>query len=148
MESHMTTENVIAERGKSVTIRYTIILEDGTRIREGATKPLTFKIGGRKILPALEEGVVGMRVNEVKQIPVSSEQGYGRYKEELVIKVDRKMFPDDIKIVPGRTVQYQNRDGERANFVVQVVENDKVVLDGNHPLAGQNLVYEVELVSL
>lgn len=144
----MTLENTIAQKGKSVTIRYTIILEDGTRISEGSTKPLTFKIGGRKVLPALEEGVVGMQVNEIRQVPVSAEQGYGRYNEELVLKVDRKMFPDDIKIVPGRTVQYQNRDGERANFVVQLVDDESVVIDGNHPLAGQNLVYEVELVSL
>jgi FKBP-type peptidyl-prolyl cis-trans isomerase 2 len=144
----MTIENTTAARGNSVTIRYTIILEDGTRISEGAIKPLTFKIGGKKVLPALEEGVVGMRVNEKKNIPVLAEQGYGKYNEELVIKVDRKIFPDDIKIIPGRTVQYQNRDGERANFVVQIVNDDSVVIDGNHPLAGQNLVYEVELLSL
>jgi peptidylprolyl isomerase len=144
----MNTHNMIAEKGKSVTIRYNIILEDGTRIQRGSIKPLTFKIGGRKVLQALEEGVLGMRLHEKKEVHVSAEQGYGRYRDDLVIKVDRTIFPEDIKLVPGRTVQYQNRDGERANFVVQEVESDSVIVDGNHPLAGQNLVYEVELLSL
>lgn len=137
-----------AEKGRTATIQYTIILEDGTRVGEKKTKPLTFKIGSKKVIPALDRGVVGMQVNEKRQVLVTASQGYGEYNKELVFKVERKQFPEDLNLVPGRTVQYQNRDGERANFVIQQVDEKGVILDGNHPLAGQDLIYEVELLSL
>lgn len=144
----MSAAGLVAEHGKSVTIRYTISLEDGTNIGESVTKPFSFRIGGKKVIPALEDGVLGMQVNELRKVPVAAEQGYGEYNDDLVLKVDRKMFPDDLRLYPGRALQYQTRNGERANFVVREVENETVVIDANHPLAGQDLVYEVELLEV
>ncbi|MFV0439237.1 MAG: peptidylprolyl isomerase [Desulfopila sp.] len=144
----MTEQTVKAENGRSATICYSIILEDGSRVDAKKLKPLTFKVGAGKIMPALEEGILGMSPKEKRQIRISAEQGYGRYNEQLLLKVERKSFPDDLKLSPGRTVQYQNRDGERANFVIKAVDGESVILDGNHPLAGQNLIYEVELLSV
>ena len=89
-----------------------------------------------------------MRLNEVRDITIRPEQGYGVYNDDLVLQVNREVFPEDMKLVPGRTVQYQNRDGERANFVVREVSGDRVTLDGNHPLAGQDLIYRLELLEL
>ena len=122
-------------KGDTVTLRYSIIFKDGTIIGDKKAKPLTFKIGSGKVFPVLEDGVIGMKINETRRITVSAEQGYGSYNEELTL-------------VPGRTVQYQNRDGERANFVVQEVNKDIVALDGNHPLAGQELIYQLELLEI
>lgn len=96
----------------------------------------------------LEEGVVGMRVGEVRRIAVSAGESYGPYKKELVLRLDRSVFPADIKLVVGRTVQYQNRDGERVNLIVNEVTEKTVTVDGNHPLAGLDLVYEVELLEI
>lgn len=136
-----------AEKGRSVTIRYSITLEDGTNVARDS-KPLSFKIGGKKVLPALENGVLGMVQNEVRRIPITAEQAYGPYNEKLILQVERNAFPQDLRLVPGRAVQYQTRDGERANFVVREVTEEKVTIDGNHPLAGQDLVYEVELLEI
>ncbi len=132
----------------AVTLRYSIILEDGTTIGDQNTRPLTFKIGGGEVFPVLGHGVLGMRIGEVRKITVLPEQGYGSYNDDLVLQVDREVFPEDMKLVKGRTVQYQNRDGQRANFVIQEVNGDRVTLDGNHPLAGQELIYRLELLEI
>lgn len=139
----------IAEKGSSVKIQYVINLEGDSKVeQEKNGKPLSFKIGSGKVFQKLEEGVVGMQVNEKRRIPVSAEDGYGKYKKELVLRLERKVFPEDIKLIPGRTVQYQNRDGERVNFIVNEVTEKTVTVDGNHPLAGLDLVYEVELLEI
>ena len=134
-----------AARGSTVTVRYTIQLENGSKV--GAHKPMTmsFTIGDGTVFPVLEKAVVGLGVNQVRSVAINPEQGYGDYNESLVLQVERKAFPDDMPLIPGKTVQYQNRDGQRSNFVIQEVKEDRVTLDGNHPLAGQSLIYEVEL---
>jgi peptidylprolyl isomerase len=139
----------VAKIGSSVKIHYLISLEDGSKVEQEKTgKPLSFKIGSGKVLQKLEEGVVGMQVNEKRRILIPADEGYGKYKKELVLRLDRKVFPDDIKLIPGRTVQYQNRDGERVNFIVNEVTDKTVTVDGNHPLAGLDLLYEVELLEI
>ena len=138
----------LADKGTTVTLRYSIILEDGRQVDAQNTRPLTFTIGAGKVFEPLEQGVIGMSLNEVRDITIRPEQGYGVYNDDLILQVDREAFPEDMRLVPGRTVQYQNRDGERANFIVQEVSGDRVTLDGNHPLAGQELIYRLELLKL
>ena len=139
----MTNDSAVA--GSRVTLNYTIQLEDGTRV--GGQKPMsmTFTIGAGEVFPAIEEAVTGMSVNQVLSVTISPEQGYGDYDDSLVLQVERNVFPDDMPIIPGRTVQYQTRDGRRTNFVIQAVKGDRITVDGNHPLSGQTLIYELEL---
>lgn len=134
-----------AVKGSSVTLHYTIQLEDGSRIGNQKPMSMAFTIGGEEVFPVLEEAVIGMGVSEVRSVTVNPEQGYGEYDDNLVLQVERKVFPDDMPLVPGRTVQYQTRDGKRSNYIIQEVSEDRVTLDGNHPLAGQKLIYEMEL---
>ena len=138
-----------AEWGSYVKIQFTITLDDGrvVGIPEEKTQ-LNFKIGDGKILQALESQVVGMKEKEIKEIKVSPEDGYGQYNKDLVLRVERKSFPHDLNLAVGRTVQYQNRDGERVNFVVNALDEKSVTIDGNHPLAGLNLTYAVELLEV
>jgi FKBP-type peptidyl-prolyl cis-trans isomerase 2 len=138
-------KNQCAANGSTVTLHYTIELEDGSKI--GSQKPMsmTFTIGGGEVFPVLEEAVVGMSISQVRAVTIKPGQGYGDYNDGLILQVERNVFPDDMVLVPGRTVQYQNRDGQRANFIVQKVDEDRVTLDGNHPLAGHTLVYEMAL---
>jgi peptidylprolyl isomerase len=139
----------IAEMGSSVKIQYLISLEDGSKVeQEKTSEPLSFKIGSGKVFKKLEEGLVGMQVSERRRILISAADGYGKYNKELVLRLDRKVFPEDIKLIQGRTVQYQNRDGERVNFIVNEVTDKTVTVDGNHPLAGLDLAYEVELLEI
>lgn len=139
----------VAKKGSSVKIHYLIGLEDGSKVEQEKTnKPLSFTIGSGKVFQKLEEGVIGMQMNERRKIVITAADGYGKYNKELVLRLDRKVVPEDIKLVPGRTVQYQNRDGERVNFIVNEVSDKTVTVDGNHPLAGLDLVYEVELLEI
>jgi peptidylprolyl isomerase len=138
-----------AERGSYVKIQFSITLDDGSivGIPEEKTQ-LNFKIGDGKLLPALESKIVGMSEKEIREIMISPEEGYGQYNKGLVLRVERKNFPHDLNLAVGRTVQYQNRDGERVNFVVNAVDEKTVTIDGNHPLAGLNLTYAVELLEV
>ena len=138
-----------AEKGSSVKIVFTLRLHDGSIVGTSTEKSeLAFTIGQHKVLKGLEDGVVGMKVDEVKKILISPKEGYGQYNKELVLRIDREEFPPDVELKPGRTVQYQNRDGERVNVVVNDVDEKTVTVDGNHPLAGLDLIYEVELIAV
>ena len=138
-----------AQPGSTVTISFSIVLDSGKTVGgPGNATPLTFTIGRGRVLRKLEEGVLGMAVGEKRKISVAPAEGYGDYNQDLVLQVERSHFTPDIKLAPGRTVQYQNRSGERVNFVVAEVNENTVTLDGNHPLAGMNLTYEVELVEV
>ncbi len=138
-----------AEWGSYVKTQFSISLEDGSIVGNPGEKTLfNFKIGDGKILPALESKVVGMKEKEIKTIKISVEDGYGQYNKDLVLRVERKSFPDDINLTVGRTVQYQNRDGERVNFIVNAFDEKSVTIDGNHPLAGLELIYELELLEV
>lgn len=135
--------------GKKVTISYVIRQVDGDMVEpDRSARPLTFRIGNGKVLPRLEEEVVGMAVGDRRAIAVAPADGYGEYNRNLVLRVDRKIFPPDLKLEVGRTVQYQNRDGERVNLMVNEVTESTVTVDGNHPLAGMQLVYDVEMVAI
>lgn len=139
----------IAEKGSRVKIVFAIRLDDGSVVGgPGEKSELAFVIGKRQVLKSLEDSVVGMRVNEAKEIKIPQEEGYGEYNKELVLRLDRDEFPPDVELKPGRTVQYQNRDGERVNLVVNDLDEKTVTVDANHPLAGLDLIYEVELIAV
>ncbi len=138
-----------AASGDMVTIAYLIRRVDGQESGLDKTpRSLSFRIGAAKVLARLETGVLGMTVGERRTIAVSPGEGYGEYEKNLVLRVERAMFPPDLRLEVGRTVQYQNRDGERVNLVVNEVTEKTVTVDGNHPLAGLDLLYEVELLSI
>ncbi len=138
-----------ADWGNYVKIQFSITLDDGSVVGvPGEKTQLNFKIGEGKLLPVLETGIVGMTENEIKKISILPEEGYGQYDKELVLRVERNSFPPDLNLTVGRTVQYQNRDGERVNFVVNALDETSVTIDGNHPLAGLSLTYEVELLEV
>jgi peptidylprolyl isomerase len=135
--------------GDKVTIRYVLRQAEGGVVEpEKTNRPLTFRLGSGRVLPKLEQGVVGMTLGERRTIAVAAGDGYGEYNEQLVLRVDRKMFPPDLKVEVGRTVQYQDRNGDRVNLMVNEVTASTVTVDGNHPLAGVDLLYEVELLSI
>jgi len=136
-----------ADWGKFIRIQFTIMLDDGSIVGDAKEKtPLNFKLGDGKILSSLEKELVGMQVNEIRKIEIVPEDAYGEYNKELVLRVKKENFPPDIELVVGKAVQYQNRDGERVNFMVNALDDDTVTIDGNHPLAGLKLTYEVELL--
>lgn len=138
-----------AEKGSHVKIHYTIKVAGGETV--GTSKggmPLTFTVGDGKVLKGLDRGVVGMQVGQRKTISMPPREAYGMRNEDLVLRLKKDDLPEDLNLEVGRPIQYQTPEGQRVNLMVIAIETDTVLLDGNHPLAGQALDFEVELVAL
>ena len=138
-----------AQKGHFVKIHYTIKQPDGKIIAASPNnKPLGFTIGKGKVLKGLESGVIGMQAGQTRTIAVTPDQGYGHRNPDLVITVSRQELPTQNDIRIGRTVQYMNESGAMVNFLIIAADQETVTLDANHPFAGQELIYEVTMVSV
>ncbi len=138
-----------AKDGDTVKVSYTGKLEDGTVFEtRDSSDPLEFTIGGENVIPGFEKAVVGLAVNESKSVTIPSEQAYGSHREELVVSVDRKQLPANVTPEVGQQVEISQSDGQAVVMMIAEVHDDKITLDGNHPLSGQNLVFDIKLVEI
>lgn len=138
-----------AKKGDNVKINFTGKLEDGSVFANTAySEPLEFKLGEGRIIPGIENAVEGMNVGESKSVKVPPEQAYGQRREELVEEVSRDMFPKDIEPKVGQKFEVPQQQGQP--MVVRVVDTSEqtVTLDGNHPLAGRDLTFDLELLEV
>jgi len=138
-----------AKSGDTVKVHYTGKLEDGSVFDTSDTStPLEFTIGSGQIIPGFEEAVIGMQPGEKKTITIPSDQAYGPYYQEMLQTVDRTTIPQNIELEPGMQLRVVGADNQA--FVVTVVEvnENSVTLDANHPLAGEDLTFDVELVDI
>jgi FKBP-type peptidyl-prolyl cis-trans isomerase 2 len=135
------------KNGDTVKVHYVGKYESGEVFDSSLEKePLEFTVGNQQVIPGFEEGIIGMEVGEKKTINVPFDKAYGPFREELVFPVEKSKLPEDIS--EGQYLEVHQPDGN--NFVVRVseIKDDTAFLDANHPLAGKNLVFEVELVSI
>ncbi len=134
-----------AKPGDEVTIEYTGKLDDGTVFDSTEGRgPFSFEAGSQRVIPGVSEGVVGMEVGEERTLEVGPEQAYGQYNSDLVIRIPREKIPDDAKV---GDVLSDGQPGGQTWFVTELTP-DESVLDGNHPLAGKTLTFEVRLVGV
>lgn len=135
--------------GDSVLTHYTGRTVDGEVFdssREG--KPLEFTLGKGEVIPGFDEAVVGMTVGETKTHVVPADKAYGAHQKELVFEIPKDEFPDDSDVKAGQRFEVQDAQGATAEVRVLEVLDDRVRLDANHPLAGQDLEFDIELVSI
>lgn len=144
-----------AKTGDSVTVHYTGKLANGNVFDSSVGKePIKFTIGDKKLIPGFEQAVIGMEPGGKTSVTIPSAEAYGPRREELVISVDRKDIPDHIKPEVGQVLQFQKKPEsaeakpEVIAFTVIAVTDDKLKLDANHPLAGKDLTFEIELVEI
>ena len=138
-----------AKNGDTVKIHYTGKLEDGTVFDSSiGHDPLEFQIGQNQIFPKLEEAVIGMEPSDTKTVVVSSEDAYGPYREEMVVDVPKNSFPADITPEVGLELELVQSNNQPIIVTILKVLDDTVTLDANHPLAGKNLTFDVELVEI
>ena len=132
-----------------IQVHYTGKVESGEIFDSSLERdPLSFKVGEGKLLKGFEEAVVGMKVNDKKEINIPSEEGYGIIREDLIATVDRKNLSQDIEPEGGMELMSKYPDGTDVVVrIVKVAENE-VVVDANHPLAGRDLTFEITLVSI
>jgi peptidylprolyl isomerase len=140
---------VQAKPGDTVKIHYTGKLDDGTVFDSSADRePLEFTLSGGQVIPGFEQAVVGMAPGESKTEKIPMEQAYGPYRQEMVIQVNREQLPPDLDPEVGLQLQIQQPNGQAIPVLVTEVTNGQVTLDANHPLAGEDLTFDIELVEI
>ncbi|MCX6639256.1 MAG: peptidylprolyl isomerase [bacterium] len=138
-----------AKQGDSVKVHYTGKLTDGTLFDTSAERePMHFIIGADEVIPGFEAAIIGMNPGDSKTVVIQSENAYGPHFDEMVQVVPLDLFPPDIQ--PKVDHQYQVHQDDGQVFIVRVTEikEAQVTLDGNHPLAGQDLHFEIQLVEI
>ena len=138
-----------AKTGDRVKVHYTGTLDDGTVFdTTKGGEPLEFVLGSGEIISAFEENIIGMEEGEKKNFVIKAEDAYGPHRDELVLEVSKDDFPPDIHPKEGQQLQLTQPDGHSFVVTVKEVKENTVVLDANHPLAGKDLNFEVELVEI
>lgn len=138
-----------AKTGDTVRIHFTGMFEDQTVIDSSEQQdPLEFTIGNGEVISGLEQGVVGMDVGDKKTLTIPPEQGFGLKYDELLVEITKDEFPKHIKPTVGLHLQIQQSDGQVFKAKVVDMTDDTITLDGNHPLAGATLIFDVELVEI
>jgi len=137
---------ITAQHGSRVSVNYVGTLDNGRIFHstEG-DQPLEFTIGAGQVFPALENGVVGMKPGEVRNIVLCADEAYGPRREENVIRVDRTAFPADKEIIVGQKLGINFSGGRSMVMLVCETGETTVTLDGNHPLAGLDLTFALSL---
>jgi FKBP-type peptidyl-prolyl cis-trans isomerase SlyD len=135
-------------RGKIVSLRYTLKGDDGDVLDSSEGHgPLRYLHGYDGLLPALERALEGMSAGESATVDLPAADAYGDHDPDAVIRASREQFPEDVELVPGLEVAAQGPDG-MVTFRVLEVHEGGAVLDANHPLAGQNLHFDVQVVDV
>lgn len=138
-----------AQTGDTVRVHYTGKLDDGTVFDSSVGgDPIEFVIGDHQVIPGFEDGVTGMALGEAKTIVIPFDQAYGAYDDELVLNVPRDQFPDHITPEVGEALQLQQPDGNVITVVISDVSDEAVTLDANHPLAGEDLTFDLQLAEI
>lgn len=138
-----------AKAGDKVQVHYTGKLDDGTVFDSSAGRdPLEFTVGAGQMIAGFDAGVDGMAEGETKTIKIPSEDAYGAHRDEMVILVKREELPPDMEVTTGDQLQMRHESGQVIVVTVTEVSDASVTLDGNHPLAGKDLTFDIELVKL
>ncbi len=138
-----------AKAGDTVKVHYTGTLNDGSQFDSSqGGEPLEFTLGSGQLISGFDTAVDGMTVGESKTVTIPSEQAYGAHNPEMMQQVPRSAMPSDLELETGMILTASGQDGQSLNFKVVEFDEEKVSVDGNHPLAGQDLTFDLELVSI
>jgi len=132
-----------------IKVHYTGKLENGEVFDSSADRePLEFKVGEGKLIPGFEGGVIGMKEGDKKEVFIKYEEAYGAVIDELLFEVEKSKLPQDMAPEVGMQLISRGQDGSENPVYIKEVKESSVVIDANHPLAGKNLVFEIEIVAV
>ena len=138
-----------AKHGDTVKIHYTGKLEDGTVFDTSTGRdPLQFNIGESQVIQGFEKGVTGMNLNELKTVTIPSDEAYGPHREEMVLNIPRDQFPPNIEPEIGQQLELGQENGQTTIAIVSQLSKSNVTLDANHPLAGETLIFDIQLIEI
>lgn len=131
--------------GSTVNVHYTGKLKSGEVFDSSEGRdPLSFTIGTGQIIPGFENAIIGKNVGDKVTIEIDPKEAYGEYREDLLVKVENEQLPGPVEV--GQVLQADN-GGQPVNVTVKEVNEDHVIIDGNHPLSGKDLIFDIEVVS-
>jgi len=135
------------ETGMSVTLHFSLVLEDGHIIDSNfESEPATFSVGDGNLLPGFESTLIGLVNGDEREFTIPPEQAFGQHNPQNVQAVERGNF-DQEELELGAMFSFQNGDGELPGVIVDVDDNE-VVIDFNHPLAGKNIIFQVKIIDI
>ena len=140
----------IAKTGDKVKVHYVGTLKDGTEFDNSRTRGegLEFILGDGKLLKGFNDLVEGLEIGETKKVDLEAKQAYGEYVDEALIIVNKSEFPEDMEFVIKGVVQGQDAQGRPIQGQISKIEKEEVELNMNHPLAGEDLAFEIELLEI
>ena len=137
------------KNGDTVKVHYHGKLTDGTTFDSSAGRaPLEFEVGAGMMIPGFDAGVVGMVVGDKKTITIPAEEAYGPVQDELLMEFPMDRFPPDMKPEVGMQLNMSDGQGQQFPVVIADVKDNVVILDANHPLAGKELIFDIEMVDI
>lgn len=138
-----------AKANDTVKVHYTGKLTNGQVFDSSLERdPLQFTVGGGQMIKGFDQAVEGMELNEKVEVTIPCAEAYGDRNEQLIQQVPRADLPADMKPEAGQTLVATNEGGQQTHVIVQEVTEDSITIDANHPLAGQDLIFEIELVEI
>lgn len=138
-----------AKKGDTVRVHYTGKLGDGTVFDTSADRdPIQFTVGASEVIPGFEKAVIGMSPGEKKTAELPADDAYGPRRDDRVAEIGREQLPDDLDPAEGQELQLRQPNGEAIRVRVTHVSEESITLDANHPLAGEDLTFEIELVEI
>lgn len=138
-----------AKAGDTVKVHYSGRLTDGTTFDSSEGRdPLEFKVGNGDVIKGFDEGVAGMSVGDKKTVHIPASEAYGQKDDNRIVEFPRENFPADLEPEVGMQLNMTNGAGQVIPVVIIGVGNESVTLDANHPLAGEDLIFDIELVDI
>jgi|TARA_B110001452_G_scaffold239955_1_gene221248 FKBP-type peptidyl-prolyl cis-trans isomerase SlpA len=135
------------ELGTKVTLHFALILEDGDVIDSNfETAPATFTVGDGNLLPGFESTLIGLENGDEREFTIPPEEAFGQHNPQNVQRVDRSNF-DQQELEVGAMFSFQNGDGELPGVIIEF-EDEEILVDFNHPLAGKNIIFQVKIMDI
>ncbi|WP_339659379.1 peptidylprolyl isomerase [uncultured Polaribacter sp.] len=137
------------KENNTVKVNYTGKLSDGQIFDTSEGKePIEFTLGQGQIIPGFEKGLMDMKLKEKKTITIAKEEAYGEINTDLIQEVNKSELPKDMAPEVGMGLVSKTPDGQEMNLMVIEVKEESIIIDGNHPLAGKDLIFDAEVVEI
>lgn len=139
----------VVKKGDTVSVNYHGKLDDGSTFDSSEGRPpLEFTVGQGQVIKGFDDAVLDMKVGEKKTVNIPVAEAYGERSQEMLVQIPRSDFPADITPEVGMELQMSDDQGHVFPVVVAEVQDDTIILDANHPLAGENLTFDIEVVKI
>lgn len=138
-----------AKNGDKVKVHYHGRLTSGETFDSSAGRqPLEFEVGSGMVIKGFDDGVTGMKVGDKKTINIPAESAYGEKNPDMLIEYPKSQFPENIDLQVGTDLMMSSASGQQFQVKIAGIKDDVVILDANHPLAGEELIFDIELVEI